>query len=285
MLTPGHVSGHHLWKVSQTIVYHANRQCLSAPWWIMTIKAGGGGGTMIVCLVLFRLKQIIPAELPCAGLCSPKEYLSISVGITRPVCKICFLSENWDICAILGPCCVNWVVCHLFYMHTCVCVFVVQRPLKISDTKSMDLYLIVKPRLFCPTTGNPATLRSQQRRFCQDLSRNPRHRLTRFPQRTLRSLLSVSLPLLHLPWSKAMPLSLLNLTNARQVKWRSRTTSLNFPSASHASSLWEILSQHPVRWYQQKVRLLTGWCKAMLAWWGGSHMVKTCTAQTVTHCF
>lgn len=28
---------------------------------------------MIVCLVLFRLKQIIPAELPCAGLCSPKN--------------------------------------------------------------------------------------------------------------------------------------------------------------------------------------------------------------------
>lgn len=55
----------------------------------MTLKAagggGGGGGRMIVCLVLFRLKQIIPTELACAGLRSPKEYLSISDGIKRPV--------------------------------------------------------------------------------------------------------------------------------------------------------------------------------------------------------
>lgn len=40
---------------------------------------------MIVRLVLFRLKQLIPAELPCAGLCYPKEYLSTSDGIKRPV--------------------------------------------------------------------------------------------------------------------------------------------------------------------------------------------------------
>lgn len=58
----------------------------------MTLKAAGGGGAggggrMIVCLVLFRLKQIIPTELACAGRRrSPKEYLSISDGIKRPVC-------------------------------------------------------------------------------------------------------------------------------------------------------------------------------------------------------
>lgn len=43
VLSPGHVSGHHLWKVCQTIAYHAKGQWLSASWWIMTLKAAGGG--------------------------------------------------------------------------------------------------------------------------------------------------------------------------------------------------------------------------------------------------
>lgn len=188
-------------------------------------KLREGGGRMIVCLVLFRLKQIIPTELHCAGLCSPKEYLSISHGIKRPVFKYVFCLITgifvWSE-AILSKLSCMPLILHAYLM--CICVFVVQRPLKMSDTKSMDLYLTVKPRLFCHTTGNPATLRSQQRKLCQDLSKNLNHRLTRFPQRTLRTPLSVSLPLLHLPWSKATPPSLLNLMNARQVKWRSKTT-------------------------------------------------------------
>lgn len=212
-----------MWKVNQTIRYHVSGQCLSASWWIMTLKAAGGGKKDDCSL--FRLKQITPAELPCAGLCCPKEYLSISNGVKRPL-------YNFVFCLITGICVwsgavlsrLSWVplILHAYLMR--ICVFVVQRPLKMSDMKSMDLYVTVKPRRFCPTTGNPATLRSQRRKLCQDLSETLSPRLTRFPQRTLRTPLNVSLLLLHLPWSRAMLPSLLNSMNARQVKWRSRTT-------------------------------------------------------------
>lgn len=56
---------------------------------------------MIVCLVLFRLKQIIPTELPCAGLCSPKNICPYQMA-SRDQFQICFLSDNWNICVIWG---------------------------------------------------------------------------------------------------------------------------------------------------------------------------------------
>ena len=153
------------------------------------------------------------------------------------------------------------------------------------DMRSMVLCLIVTSSQSSPTAGSPATLRYRQKNPHHDLTRGPSHRFKKFPPRTLQIPLSLSPLPPHLLQSKATPPSPSNSMNARQVKWKSRTTWPSFLSASSASNFPQRWSLHPVRWCLLKAKLQIGWSKAMLAWWGGGHMLKTCIAQTVIHHF
>lgn len=151
--------------------------------------------------------------------------------------------------------------------------------------KSMVLCQTVRQSPCSPSAGNQATLRSQQRTSSSDLWRNLSRRFMRFQQRTPQIPSRVSPQPPHPLWSKAMPPSLLNLMTAHLVKWRSKTMWLSLPFASSTSSPQQRFPIRLQRWCLQKVKLLIGWSKATLVWWGGGLREKTWIAPTVTHHF
>lgn len=156
--------------------------------------------------------------------------------------------------------------------------------MRFPNTRSAAPCPTVKPSPSSRTAGSPVTLRFQRRSFSIDLPRGQNHNLksTRFQQRTPRMSPIVSPPPRRLRWSRVTPPSPSSLMNAHQGKWKSRTTSLSFPSASSESRPQPRSQPHPQKWCQCKAKLLIGWSRAMPVWWGDGHSLKTCTAPWVT---
>lgn len=69
--------------------------------WPSKLQEGGGG--MIVCLMLSRLKQIIPAQLPSAGLWAPKLIFGHIQLAPRDQLAVWFSQSNsWKVHVICG---------------------------------------------------------------------------------------------------------------------------------------------------------------------------------------
>lgn len=111
VLSPRQVSGRQLWTVSQAVACQASGQFLSTSWWIMTLKAAGGGeeGWLFASCCLGR-NRLFPLSYPPLDSELLKWYLATSNWHPKTNWQICFLSLNsWKI----------WVICGSRFQRFC----------------------------------------------------------------------------------------------------------------------------------------------------------------------